>query len=88
MHLDPSLSWQQSDNQELINAVHQYWQGNSNLTDRQIIVLRSYLQKWIQCSTSEYPLKTQHLQEAKACKKLEDLKILTNRLLDWGIDPW
>ncbi len=88
MLLDPSLYWQHSDNQELINAVHEYWGGNPSLTEQQIIVLRSYLLEWLQASTSEYPLKTQHLQEAMACKKLEDLKVLTNKLLDWGIDPW
>ena len=88
MLLDSSLYWQQSNNQELIEAVHEYWQGQPSLSEGQIKVLRSYLHQWIQEVATDYPKKEQHLSEALACKRIEDLKVLTNRLLDWGIDPW
>ena len=88
MLLDSPLYWQHSGNQELIDAVHEYWQGQPSLSERQITVLRLYLQKWIEETTSDYPKKEQHLKEATACEKIEDLKVLTNRLLDWGINPW
>ncbi|MDJ0577906.1 MAG: hypothetical protein QNJ65_22450 [Xenococcaceae cyanobacterium MO_234.B1] len=72
----------------MIEAVHEYWRGQPQLTTEQINILSSYLFRWISESTTEYPKKEQHLAEAKACQNIEELKILTNRLMDWGIDPW
>ena len=88
MLLKSSIYWQHSGNQELIDAVHEYWKGQPSLNEQQITVLRDYLQRWIQEVATDYPKKQQHLQEAMACQRIEDLKVLTNRLLDWRIDPW
>ena len=88
MLLKSSLYWQNSNNQELIDAVHEYWQGQPSLSESQIKILRDYLYQWIQEVSTDYPQKEQHLTQAMACERIEDLKVLTNRLLDWGIDPW
>ncbi len=86
--LDPSLYWQQSNDQELIDAVNEYWKREPNLTEQQITVLRSYLVRWISGSTDDYPKKKEHLTKAEACQNIEDIKNLTISLIDWGVDPW
>lgn len=78
--------WQNSNNDELINAVNKYWQGEKKLTERELTVLSSYLQMWIKFS--EYPDQEKHLRQAEEIERVEDIKYLTNQIMNWGVDPW
>lgn len=84
--IETLVYWQHSKNQELIEAVNKYWRGERELSDRQITVLSCYLQMWI--DFNDYPDKEKHLAQAEEIERIEDIKYLTNQIMNWGIDPW
>lgn len=78
--------WKHSKNEELINTVNKYWRGEKSLTERELTVLSSYLQMWIKFN--DYPEQENHLKQAEEIQRIEDIKYLTNQIMNWGIDPW
>ena len=82
-----SIHWKHSNNEKLYKTVQKYWQGNKDLTAWEIGVLSAYLEAWIR-QAQDYPKKKEHILAAIKVTSFDDIKYLSNQLINWGVQPW